>query len=109
MKNNTYEATRVWRTGWTSQNAHYVIGMARSHGRARYMMVSGACGKAFNPGRDIDPTNIPDGVTLCGSCQAKLNREQPRAKAEQRLCTECGETNLSKSSPLCSFCREMRS
>lgn len=106
---DTYTATNIWRTGWTTDTAHYLISVAPRHGRARHTMMLAACGQRINPGFLVDPAfpAIHEGVTLCGSCQAKL-AAKPKAAAvssEKILCADCGQGRASKTSAYCSICR----
>lgn len=98
----------TYMTGWTSDTAHKVVGLASRHGNARYNKVVGVCGQSFNPGSTIDPQNVPARITLCGKCQEGI-APKTTVETERRLCTSCGETNLSKKSDLCSPCREIAS
>ena len=68
---DTYFQTGIWRTSWTGSVVHRVVGRAPRNGRARYMMVKAACGKPFNPGGKVDPTALPEGFSLCTTCQAR--------------------------------------
>jgi hypothetical protein len=104
---DTYHQINIWRTGWTTDTAHYLIRIATSHGRVRHTMMKAVCGQNINPGWLIDPTNVREGVTLCSSCQAKLATKAKAAKAvtEKVACADCGDGRASKTSAYCSICR----
>lgn len=74
-----------WQAGWTSRTAHLVVGMARSHGNARYMKVTGKCGQSFNPGRVVDPQNVNEGFALCGKCQPPKVEAVPLSESPKLL------------------------